>query len=92
MLSLASDVAASYFELVELDRRLQIAQQSRDAFQATYKLFNERFGAGIVSRLEVTRAEAALAAAEGTIHDIERQIAVKEDQICVLVGRNPGPI
>jgi len=92
MLSLVSDVAAAYLELVELDRRLYLAHQSRDAFQATYKLFSERFGAGIASKLQVTRAESALAAAEGTIVDIERQIAEREDQICVLVGRNPGPI
>ena len=92
MLSLVSDVAAAYFELVELDRRLEIAKQSRDGFQATYKLFNERFGAGIGSRLQVTRAESALAAAEGTIDDLERQIETKENQICVLIGRNPSPI
>jgi multidrug efflux system outer membrane protein len=92
MLSLVSDVAAFYFELVELDRSLQIAQQSRDAFQSTYKLFDERFGAGIVSRLEVTRAASALAASQATVDDVERQIAAKENQICVLVGRNPGPI
>ncbi len=92
MLSLLSDVAADYLELVELDRRLEVAKQSRDAFQATFKLFNERFGAGIVSKLQVTRAEGALAAAEGTIEDIDRQIAAKENQICVLVGRNPGPV
>jgi multidrug efflux system outer membrane protein len=92
MLSLVSEVAQAYFELVELDRRLEVAKQSRDAFQATFKLFNERYGAGIVSKLQVTRAEAALAAAEGSINDIERQIAIKEDQICVLTGQNPGPI
>ena len=71
MLSIVSDVAAAYIELVELDRRLEVAKQSRDALQATYKLFNERFGAGIGSRLQVTRAEGALAAAEGIIDDIE---------------------
>ena len=92
MLSLVSDVAAAYFELVELDRRLKVAKESRDAFEATYKLFNERFGAGIGSKLQVTRAEAALAAAEGTIDDIERQIGEKENQICVLIGRNPCTI
>lgn len=92
MLSLVSDVAKAYLELVELDRRMDVAKQSRDAFQATYKLFSERFGAGIVSKLQVTRAESALAGAEGTIDDIERQIAAKENQICVLVGRNPGAI
>jgi multidrug efflux system outer membrane protein len=42
--------------------------------------------------LQVTRAQAALSAAEGTLTDIERQISEKENQICVLVGRNPGPV
>ena len=92
MLLLISQVAQAYLELVELDRRLAIAHDSRDAFDATHTLFSKRYGAGIVSRLQVTRAEAALAAAEGTVNDVERQISEKEDQICVLVGRNPGPI
>jgi multidrug efflux system outer membrane protein len=92
MLSIVSDVAAAYLELVELDHRLELAQQSLEAYRDTYKLFSERFGAGIASKLQVTRAQSALAAAEGAIDDIERQIAIKENQICILVGRNPGPI
>jgi multidrug efflux system outer membrane protein len=92
MLSLISQVAQTYLELVELDRREGIALASRDAFQATYTLFSKRYGAGIVSKLQVTRAEAALASAEATLGDVQRQVAEKEDQICVLVGRNPGPV
>jgi multidrug efflux system outer membrane protein len=92
MLALISEVAQSYLELVELDGRLAVARDSRDAFEATHTLFSKRYGAGIVSRLQVTRAEAALAAAEGTLTDVERQVAEKENEICILVGRNPGSI
>jgi len=92
MLALITEVAQAYLELVELDGRLAVARNSRDAFESTFTLFSKRYGAGIVSRLQVTRAQAALSAAEGTLNDIERQIAEKENQICVLVGRNPGPI
>jgi outer membrane protein, multidrug efflux system len=92
MLALITEVAQAYLELVELDGRLAVARDSRDAFDATHTLFSKRYGAGIVSRLQVTRAEAALAAAEGTLNDIERQIAEKENEICVLVGRNPGAL
>jgi multidrug efflux system outer membrane protein len=92
MLALISEVAQDYLELVELDRRLAVARNSRDAFDATHTLFSKRYGAGIVSRLQVTRAEAALAAAEGTLTDIERQVSEKENQICVLNGRSPGPV
>lgn len=92
MLALITEVAQAYLELVELDGRLTVARASRDAFDSTYTLFSKRYGAGIVSRLQVTRAEAALAAAEGTLDDVERQIAEKENEICVLVGRNPGSL
>jgi multidrug efflux system outer membrane protein len=92
MLALITEVAQNYLELVELDGRLSVAHDSRDAFEATHTLFSKRYGAGIVSRLQVTRAEAALAAAEGTLNDIERQVAQKENQICVLIGRNPGTV
>jgi multidrug efflux system outer membrane protein len=92
MLALITEVAQAYLELVELDGRVAVAQDSRDAFEATHTLFNKRYGAGIVSRLQVTRAEAALAAAEGTLNDIERQVSEKENQICVLIGRNPGTV
>src|ERR1022692_3965208 len=92
MLALITEVAQAYLELVELDGRLVVARDSRDAFDSTHTLFSKRYGAGIVSRLQVTRAEAALAAAEGTLNDIELQIAQKENQICVLIGRNPGTV
>ena len=92
MLALITEVAQAYLELVELDGRLAVAHDSRDAFEATYTLFSKRYGAGIVSRLQVTRAQAALSASEGTLNDVERQIAEKENEICVLVGRNPGPV
>jgi multidrug efflux system outer membrane protein len=92
MLALITEVAQTYLELVELDGRRAVAQDSRDAFESTHTLFSKRYGAGIVSRLQVTRAEAALAAAEGTLNDVERQIAEKENEICVLIGRNPGPV
>ena len=65
MLALITQVAQTYLELVELDGRRAVARDSRDAFESTHTLFSKRYGAGIVSRLQVTRAQAALAAAEG---------------------------
>jgi multidrug efflux system outer membrane protein len=92
MLSLVSAVAQAYFELQELDRRLSIARHSAGSFESTHALFNRRYDAGITSRLAVARAESAQADASSTVVDIERQIAIKEHQICVLLGRNPGEI
>ena len=92
MLSLTSSVAQAYFELQELDRRLEIAKTSVKAFDDTAKLFTRRFNAGIASKLEVARAESALAVARGSVDDIKRLMALKENEISVLVGKNPEAI
>src|SRR5262247_3725720 len=46
LLSLVSDVAQAYFELLELDARLSIARQSTEAYQGTYNLFKDRLDFG----------------------------------------------
>jgi multidrug efflux system outer membrane protein len=92
LLSLVSDVAQAYFELIELDARLAIAKDSTDAYQSTYKLFKDRVEFGIASQLQTSRAEGALAQAAASIPDLESQITAKENQLSTLLGRNPGAI
>ena len=51
MLSLVSQVATTYFELLELDEELVIAHRATESFGDSLKLFNERLAGGIASRL-----------------------------------------
>ena len=92
LLSLVSDVAQAYFELIELDARLAIARQSTEAYEGTYKLFKDRVEYGVASQLQTSRAEGALASAAASIPELESQITAKENQLSTLLGRNPGPI
>jgi len=91
-LTLVSDLAQAYFELLALDVRLQIARNSTDAYQRTYDLFQDRFQLGVASKLETSRAEGALGGAQATIPQLESDIVAKENQISVLLGKSPGPI
>ena len=91
-LSLVAEVAQAYFELLELERRLHIANRTTDSFKESARIFNQRFEAGGASKLDTARAEAALASTAANVPDIERQIVIKENQISVLLGQNPGPI
>jgi multidrug efflux system outer membrane protein len=91
-LATAAQVAQAYFELRELDSRLEIARSTVTAYQETLDLFNRRFEVGIASALETTRAEAALADASAFVPDLERQIKAQENLLSFLVGRSPGPI
>ncbi len=92
LLTLVSDVAQAYFELVELDAQLEISRKTTDAYRGIYKIFQDRLEFGVASELQTSRAERALASAAATIPELESQISAKENQISTLLGRNPGPI
>jgi multidrug efflux system outer membrane protein len=91
-LSLVADVAQAYFELRALDKQLEITKETGQSFQESYDLFSKREQGGAASGLETARAEAALANVVAQIPDLERQITAKENQISLLLGKNPGPI
>ena len=92
LLSLVSRVARGYFQLLDLDLRLDIAHRNLTAFEDTLNLFQERLNAGKASLLETARAEAAVAMTAATIPELERQIAIQENEIQILLGTVPGPI
>ncbi len=91
-IALISEVAQAYFQLLALDRQMEIANRTTNSFGESWRIFSERLQGGIVSKLETSAAEAALASAAATVPDLERQIVVQENQINVLLGLNPGPV
>src|SRR5580700_3486179 len=92
MLTLTSDVAQAYFQLLGLELQLEIARDTTASFGDTLKLFNQRYEGGVASKLDTSRAEAAQAAAAATVPEFERQVALQENVISVLLGSNPNPI
>ncbi len=91
-LSLLSDVATAYFQLLELDRELEIAYRTTNSFGESLRIFQQRVQGGTASGLESSRAEAALDDAAASVPAIRNRISATENQLCVLLGRNPGPI
>ena len=91
-LSLLSDVATAYFQLLELDEELEIASRTTNSFAESLRIFSRRLEGGTASALESSRAEAAFDDAAAALPAIRQRIAVTENQLSVLLGRNPGPI
>lgn len=91
-LSVISQVAQAYFQLLALDQLLDIAHRSTNSFGQSLRIFSERLEQGVVSKLETSAAEALLDSAAATVPELERQIAVQENLVNVLLGRNPGPV
>jgi len=91
-IALISEVAADYYQLLDLDQELEIQRAATNAYAGSYRIFNDRRINGVASRLETDRAAAALADAGAAIPNLEIQIAAMEDQINVLLGRGPGQV
>ncbi len=91
-ITLVSDVATAYFNLLDLDQELVIQRAATNAYAGSYRIFDDRRSKGVASKLETDRAAAALANAAAEIPLLELEIATTENQINVLLGRHPGPV
>ena len=92
MLTVVSDVAQAYFQLLGLDAQLEVAQRSTNSFGQSLQIFSARLAQGIASKLETSAAEALLESSAATVPSLRRQILLTENQLNVLLGRNPGPV
>jgi multidrug efflux system outer membrane protein len=87
-----SDVATNYFNLLELDLELEIAKRTLSAREESLRIIKARQQGGLATMLEVRQAEELVYQASQTIPDTERLTEQTENQINLLLGKNPGPI
>jgi multidrug efflux system outer membrane protein len=92
ILSVVTSVASSYVVLRALDRELEISRATARNYADTKQLFQARFAGGVVSEVELSQIESQYQTALAAIPSFEQQVAVQENLISVLLGRNPGPI
>lgn len=92
VVTLLSGVATAYFQLLALDRDLEIARENVALYRKTLDLFKQKYEGGAANLLPVDRAAALLANAEANIPQLERSIADTENQLSILLGRVPGAI
>jgi outer membrane protein, multidrug efflux system len=92
LITLVADVAQSYFTLRELDLELEIANRTVQLNDETVRFYQTRLTGGVSNRLEVDTAISNRSRTGSTIPELERQIAIQENLINLLLGRNPGPI
>ena len=91
-LAVASSVASAYLTLTALDARLKIVRQTLEARRNELHVEQRRFDAGYSSALDLTQAQAELAATEQLIPATQLAIAKTENGLSVLLGRTPGAI
>lgn len=87
-----SQVAQSYFDLRSLGLQLEIAKRTLVSREESLALVTKRFRGGVVSELDAQQAESEAAVAAAAVPNLEQQIMQKENELSVLLGRNPEDI
>ncbi len=90
--TLISSVASNYFLLRQYDSQLVYSQDTVKADQEILKLNNIKFKGGESAITDVYQAQTLLEQSEAEVISLTQLIAQTEDNISILLGRNPGPI
>ena len=90
--TVVSQVAANYFQLLELDSELRMSESTLGTRQESLKLTLDREAHGIATQLDVRQAEQLVETAAESIPQLKQQVEQTEDQISLLLGKNPGSI
>lgn len=90
--TLVSDVSTLYFQIIELDREIDISRKTLALREQSLKLVQARKFRGVASGLDVAQAESLVAGARLRIPIIERALEQTENALSVLLARDPGII
>ena len=91
-MSVISEVAQAYFELVALDNELKIVRQTLKAREEGVRLAKLRFEGGLTSETSYQQAKVEYARTATLVPELERKISVKENDIAYLAGEYPQVI
>jgi outer membrane protein, multidrug efflux system len=92
IVTLVGDIASTYFFLRELDLELEIARRTVKVNDDTVAYYVNRLQGGVSNRLELDQAKGNRALTAAVIPGLERQIALAENSLAVLLGRPPAAI
>jgi multidrug efflux system outer membrane protein len=92
ILELVSGVAQAYFDLRQLDMQLDIARRTLQSWEESVRIAQARLRQGLIPKLDADQFEAERANAAARTAELERQMIQKENELSVLLGRNPAQI
>jgi outer membrane protein, multidrug efflux system len=91
-ITLIFNIANAYFQLRQFDSQLQFAYQTRDNDKEILRINTINFKGGETAITDVYQAQLLVQQAEASIITLIQSIEQSENQISILLGRNPGPI
>jgi outer membrane protein, multidrug efflux system len=92
LVTLVSEVALNYVQLRGFQRRLMIARENIRIQEDTLEVTQSRYKAGFTNRLDVTQAEAQLAATRSQIPLLKTAVKQTIYQLSVLLAQFPATL
>jgi multidrug efflux system outer membrane protein len=90
--SLVGEVTGAYFLLRDLDLEIDITQQDLRLRQDSLDLVQLRVDNGYSSEIALRQAEVLVKSARASLTSLDLASEQTENQLAILLGRNPGPI
>jgi multidrug efflux system outer membrane protein len=90
--TLVADVANAYFQLRGFDRQLEVSKETVAADKDMVRLNTIKFEGGDAAITDELQAEILLEQSEAQVITLQQSIEQTENQISILLGRNPGPV
>jgi multidrug efflux system outer membrane protein len=91
-ITLISAVANAYFQLRAFDSQLDTSERTLETDKEIVRINTIKFKGGESAITDVLQAELLQEQAEAEIISLKQAIEQTENQISILLGRNPGPI
>jgi multidrug efflux system outer membrane protein len=91
-ITLISEIASAYFALRQFDAQLEFSKETVIADNEILRLNTINFKGGEYAITDVYQAQLLVQQSEAEVITLKQSIEQTENQISILVGRNPGPI
>ena len=88
-LGIITAVADGYFQLLDYDKRLDIARHTWKTRKESQWIIEQRFEKGMVPEIDLNQAQQQEAIAAAAIPAYERGVAQTENYLNILLGQNP---
>jgi multidrug efflux system outer membrane protein len=91
-IALISEVAINYFQWLDFKARLDISESTLALRDSTLQIIQARFDKGYTHIIDVNQAQIQKAITQVSVPVFKRNVAFSENNLSILLGRNPGPL
>ena len=89
---MTADVANYYFSYITLKEQVEISKRTLQSRKESVRIYLVRYKNGYSTELDLKRVEAEMAGVEASLAEFERQFALSQTALSMLLGRSPKEI